>query len=568
MKMKRRIYFSFLLLALVSMLLTACACAFVSFDAEGSRLPAQARRQLQSLAAGLNRAEDPIALLRALPRAPEGERLTLIAPDGTARFDSLTGAPAADSYADRPEFQAALAQGFGENSRLSATLDETTFCAAQRLDSGDVLRLAETTRSPLGTLWRALPLLLQTVFALWILSFFAARYLTRRVVAPISRMQIEGDAEQAYEEAYDELAPLVRTIARQRAKIAEQARALDTREHTTLDIVQGMREGLLLLDSQATVLIANRGALDFFALPEGDYVGKNLLELTRDLGIVGAARAALAGERGERTLRTGARTVRIFFNPVLAQDRVQGRLALMLDVTAHTDAERVRREFSANVSHELRTPLTTILGYAQMIAGGIAKPEDVQGFAQKIQGEVERLVALIQDIIRLSELDERAELAGPLQPVERFDLREAIDAACARLKPAAEAKRVALECQGEPLPILANRRMVDMLLSNLIDNAIRYNLPEGRVRVACSVQDDQARIDVSDTGIGIPPEHLERVFERFYRVDASRSKKTGGTGLGLSIVKHIAQVHGGRAVASSAEGQGATVTVWLGLENG
>ncbi|MCL2495070.1 MAG: ATP-binding protein [Oscillospiraceae bacterium] len=471
-------------------------------------------------------------------------RVTIIDEAGNVTFDNMADPAEMDNHLDRPEVAEALQKGFGESKRYSETLGETTRYYATRLADGSVLRLAITTHSASRFLTRFIPVFLLCLALAACLAFIAARRLTRRITAPINNINL--DAPELTE--YEELLPLMKKIAEQKREIAAQITALQGRADTIEAITGSMREGLVLVDETGIVLAANQSALNIFG--ESNMAQRNILHICRDLEFQQGVKSCLSGANAELDFARGSRMYNVFFSP---------GVILFFDVTERYDLEKQRRTFSANVSHELKTPLTTITALSEMIENGMIKEEDVQGFAGKISKQAKRLLAIIEDIIRLSEFDE----GKTAKEYSSFDLYALAESIVEALRTKADEKHVAVSIAGEHLQITANRQMIDELLYNLIDNAIKYNRENGSVTIALRHEDGFTKIAVSDTGIGIPAEHQGRVFERFYMVDKSRSKATGGTGLGLSIVKHITEHHGGRVELESTEGEGTTVVCYI-----
>jgi two-component system phosphate regulon sensor histidine kinase PhoR len=474
-------------------------------------------------------------------------RVTVIAPDGTVLLDSLTDADTLENHAGRPEIADALGSGTGEAIRFSETQRADTFYRAVRLEDGNVLRLSKTVGSIAGVFTATLPSAALVTLLVLLAARWGAARLTGRIVKPLGEIDFEGENAAVYEE----LAPYRNKIEEQKQEIAAQIAALRARAETIEAITENMREGLILLDPHGTVLSANRAVSELF----GDISRQNILHVCRDERFRQGVKRGLSGLREEIEFARNGRRYSVYFSPVRGE--THGAAVLFLDMTERHEAEKQRREFSANVSHELKTPLTSISALAEMIGNGMARDEDIRGFAVKISGQAARLIDVIGDIIKLSEFDEGR--TGPDR--ERFELYALAETVVNAL--GENEKGVELHLTGQRFDMLANRRMMDELLSNLVENGVKYNRDGGAVTVALSRGNSLCRIAVSDTGIGIPPEHQSRVFERFYRVDPSRSHKTGGTGLGLSIVKHIAEHHGGRVELDSSEGQGTTVTCWI-----
>ena len=393
---------------------------------------------------------------------------------------------------------------------------------------------------------------------------FVSSRLTRRLLRPIEALadNLEQGARGA---AYEELEPFFAKIREQNRLIQEQVKRLREERDTINTITSNMKEGMVLLDLERGILSVNHSALMLLDAAEGVYEGKNILNLSRSELLGDCAGKALAGAAADAVLERDGRACHIFASPVRdAGGAICGAIVLLLDVTEQQRAEQVRRDFAANVSHELKTPLTSISGFAEMMENGMAdNSQDVRRFAGRIYTQAQRLIALTDDIIRLSRI-ERADLTENV-PVE---LRALCDRAVETLRFTAEQKQVEIAVTGGPAPVRGDRQMLDELITNLMDNAVKYNRPGGRVDVSLSVQDGLVCLRVADTGIGIPKEHQERIFERFYRVDQSRSKQTGGTGLGLSIVKHVVERHGGSITLESVPGEGTAVTVRLPADTG
>ncbi len=480
------------------------------------------------------------------------QRVSIIGANGAVEFDNAADPSEMDNHLNRPEVAEALEKGFGASERMSDTLGETTYYYAMRLPDGRVLRLSFTADTVQALLEGASLLFALCLAAALTASLLLANRLTRRIVAPLAAFNLE---DAALPPPYDELAPFLGRIRKQKREIESSALALVERANTIKAINDNMKEGLLLLSRDGVVLTANPAALELFGAGE-ELVGKSILYASRDIELLEKVKLCLKGEKAMYSLSRGGNIYDVFLNPVLDRGERSGAILLFLDVTAQSLAERQRKEFSANVSHELKTPLTTISALSEMIVSGIAKQEDIQAFAEKIGAQSQRLIAMIEDIMRLSQFDE----GGPLEEREEFDLSALAQTVVNSLAGKAAEKGVRVNVTGERFSLSANRRMIDELMFNLLDNAIKYNKENGEVELSLIRNGDTCTISVRDTGIGIPKDQLGRVFERFYRVDKSRSQKTGGTGLGLSIVKHIAERHGGYAAVESRVGAGTKIT--------
>jgi two-component system phosphate regulon sensor histidine kinase PhoR len=444
------------------------------------------------------------------------------------------------SIANREEIVQALSSGTGESKRYSDTLRQEVYYYAVLLDDGTVLCLAKTTRSAWSLFSESLPVVVFVVSGLLIAQYLLAKGLARKLVEPISKVNLK----EGLSAPYDEFAPFVRELERQETRIAKHKADLQKRSDTITAIMDNMSEGVVLVDCSETVAAINPSAAQIFGV-EADWNGRNVLEIVRDVDLLKNVRLALSGSPGEMHLEQGTRVYQVLLSP--AKDR--GAILLFLDVTDKALAEKQRKDFSANVSHELKTPLTTIYGHAEMLSSGMVNENDKPQFYGRIKDEAARMIALVDNIIKISLLDE----GGSPESAEDVDLMASASEAIKCLKEKAEAHSVELILEGESVSIDGSRHQIFELFFNLVDNAIGYNVPGGRVRVAISRDDLQAKIIIADTGIGVPQEALGRVFERFFRVDPSRSKKTGGTGLGLAIVKHIVSAHQGIIVLQSQE---------------
>ncbi len=537
--MRKRIYRSFLGLALPGILLLSALLSFFFYSFSRNREEESIKDSATLFAGFLNRSG-------TLPEEALGVaalRMTVVAPDGTVLFESLPGQ--LENHSDREEIQEAFQNGTGEATRFSDTRKTETYYYAVRLEDGSVLRLSKAVGAISGVFTASLPVIFLVTALILLLANAIARRLTGQIVRPFDTLNLDGENTPVY----DELLPYSQKIAEQKREISRQIDALTNRADTIAAIIDNMREGLILLDQNGTVLSANKSVENLF----GGIAAKNIQHVCRDLDFQKGVKQCLSGENAAVAYENGGKRYDVYFSPVHGG----GAVILFFDTTERHRAERQRREFSANVSHELKTPLTSITALSEMIENGMAKDANIKDFAARISEQAKRLINIITDIIRLSEFDE----GGVRQEFTRFNFRELAESAAGALRD--NKKNVAIHVEGGDFDITANRRMIDELLFNLIDNGVKYNHDGGSVTVTAALEYRQCRIAVSDTGIGIQPEHHERVFERFYRVDGSRSKKTGGTGLGLSIVKHIAEHHGGRVELESAACAGTTVVCWL-----
>ena len=486
--------------------------------------------------------------------ALEGEsyRLTWIAPSGEVLFDSQADESSMENHAQREEVRQALETGEGQSSRYSSTLLEKTIYYAKKLTDGSILRIS-ISRATAGVLVMGMlqPMLVVLAAAL-ILALVLAKRISARIVAPLNRLDLEKPLEN---DTYEELSPLLTRINQQRRQIDAQLRTLQQKKDEFAQITASMNESLVLMNEKGTVLSINPAARTLFHA-EPDCVGRDFLTVERSHEISCAIRRALEEGHAELRVERGGREYQLDISRIESEGTVIGAVLLAFDVTEQAFAERNRREFTANVSHELKTPLQSIMGSAELIENGLVKQEDMPRFVGHIRTEAARLVTLIEDIIRLSQLDEGGEL--PFEPV---DLKKLAEEASASLASAAAEKQVTIRVHGDDRQITTVRRLTSEIIYNLCDNAVKYNREGGSVDVTIDGTAHGAVVTVQDTGIGIPPEHQSRVFERFYRVDKSHSRQSGGTGLGLSIVKHAVQYLGGRIELESQPGKGTTMRV-------
>jgi len=461
-------------------------------------------------------------------------------------------AAAMEKHADRPEVISALANGTGESTRFSNTLLTKTLYYAVKTPKGNVLRIAKTQSSALGLLWDIVPIIVVIVFVVALLAVVMSRLLTKRIIAPINSLNLDTPCEN---DTYDELSPLLLRLERQREELERKMLEITKQQREFEAVTESMNEGLILLSLKGNILSINRSAMNIFGA--GNSTGKHVLTLNRSAAFQEVAECALSGVKSEAQLSIKNRYYQLIGSPVETRDGVLGAVILILDITDKQEAERSRREFTANISHELKTPLTSISGYAEIMKNGTARPEDMKGFAARIYQEASRLIALVDDILRLAQLDEQVVFPDK----EDVDLLALARDVIGRLQPLAEQRDISITLEGEHIVIPGYRKILEEMLYNLCDNAIKYNVPSGSVNVSISCSDNKTVVSVEDTGIGIPEEHQPHVFERFYRVDKSRSKETGGTGLGLSIVKHGAIIHDAEIKLNSSPGIGTKIEI-------
>ena len=480
-------------------------------------------------------------------------RITWIGADGTVLFDSDSDASTMENHLEREEVKQAMVSGYGHSARYSSTLMERLLYSAQRLEDGSVIRLAITQNSVLTIMLGLIqPVLLVSLVAV-ILALALASRVSKTVVRPLNELKLD---EPLNNEGFDELSPLLRRIDSQQRQLKGQALELKQKKDEFLAVTSNMSEGLVLLNSSGTILSINNAALTILDADKSS-VGQDILTVNRSLEMQKLLEEARTGQRSETKLCLTGREYQLDASPIISGGNIGGVALLLFDITERENAEQLRREFTANVSHELKTPLHSISGCAELMKNGMVKPEDTVRFAGQIYSEAQRLINLVEDIIRLSRLDEGAE---DMQR-ERIDLYALSGSVMDSLRDEAKENKITMELCGGPAFIWGVRQLVSGMIYNLLDNAIKYNKADGSVKLSVSNEGEFSVVKVSDTGIGIPPEHQSRVFERFYRVDKSHSKEVGGTGLGLSIVKHSAMVHNAKIDLQSTPGKGTSITV-------
>ncbi len=491
--------------------------------------------------------------LQELENKPSRARITWVAPDGTVLYDNTVDAATMDNHLDREEIREALQSGEGMANRYSHTLTRETANYAMRLSDGSVVRVSDSHDSMLNHLFRLITPVMIVALVIVTVSGILAYTVARRVTEPLNKLDLSSPRPH---ETYKELTPLLDRLAQQNQQIREQMDQLKRRQKEFAAITENMSEGLLVVDSNADLLSYNSGALRLLDVSH-TAPSVNVLTLSDSEGFRSAVTAALDGRHSEEQMDYGGRAYQVIANPVHEKSETVGAVLLILDVTEREEREKLRREFTANVTHELKTPLTSISGFAEMIRMGIARPEDLGHFAGKIHGEAQRLLGLIDDILKLSQLDENS-VPRPKEPV---DLATVTAQVVTRLTANAQRRSITLETHLTPQMVKGVALILDEMIYNLVENAIKYNKEGGEVFVTLQKEGAKVRLTIRDTGIGIPDADRQRVFERFYRVDKSHSKEIGGTGLGLSIVKHGAAFHGATVTLDSTLGQGTVVSL-------
>lgn len=511
------------------------------------------REEANIIMQGVGDDDDMLSMLSQLQTE---NRITLISQDGTVVYDSVADESSMENHSDREEFEGAVTNGEATAARFSDTMQEQIIYYAVLLDDGSVLRLSNE-QSLVSLLLRGL---IVPFVIIMILAFFVAQALSsraaKRIVSPINAL---NPSDENAEEPYPEIAPLLEKIRSQGRHINEQLTEIRRQQLEFMAITENMSEGFLLIDTKQEILSYNSAVTE--VLGDGvSQIPNSAIELDRSPEFRGVVEESLAGNHSERTISVNNRTYSLIANPVKEHDAVVGAVILLLDVTEKESRDQLRREFTSNVSHELKTPLTTIYGVSDMMAAGIVKPEDVTGFAKNIKDESGRMIELIDDIIKLSRLDEGTDA----DEVKDVDINEMAATVIERLALKAEQKNVNVYLEGNPCTVSTNPVLLNEVIYNLCENAIKYSRDSGSVIISTELDEEsnQAVIRVSDTGIGIPHEYRDRIFERFFRVEKSHSDATvEGTGLGLSIVKHAVAGMNGTINLESEEGVGTDITV-------
>ena len=484
-----------------------------------------------------------------------GWRLTWIAEDGTVLYDSETDSSQMENHNEREEVKEARKNGYGESVRYSTTLTERQMYCAKLLDDGTVLRLSDSQYTWWTILLSMMQPILFIVTAAVAISLLLAFRLSKNIVKPLNSLNLDSPLENS---AYPELEPLLGRLAAQQHQLKLQASELERKRNEFLTATDKMMEGIVLLSDRGELLSINAAASRLLGV--SPYcVGKDILLLNNSYEMQELVHRALSGEHTETTLPVGGSDYQINATPVMSDGKVAGAALVIFDVTEKEKAEQIRREFTANVSHELKTPLQSISGCAELLSNGMVKPEDVPEFSHRIYSESQRLISLVEDIIGLSRLDEGAE---DMQRTN-VDLHKLAETARDSLSNAAKEAGVALELCGDGAEVYGIPQLLGTIVYNLCDNAIKYNRRGGSVTVTTENGAGGVTLTVSDTGIGIPKDQQDRIFERFYRVDKSHSKDVGGTGLGLSIVKHAALLHNATVTVDSTPGAGTTFMVFF-----
>lgn len=549
--MKNKIFRALVALAAMAVLVASGLITFLVsqdyFNETKKELAQEARYISMGLESGGNDFLNKIA-------AENGSnvRITLIDTDGIVLFDNQAEAKTLENHAMRQEIMEAVAVGAGEAERFSDTLDKTTYYYAVRLEDGKILRLARTIDSIYKSVLQMLPIMGGIVIVVAFLASIVARRVTFNLIKPLDQVNLDEPLDN---ETYDELAPFLTRIAKQKRQLSKNLKKLRGKQEELTIITNNMNEGLVLLNGQQNVLFINESAAKIFGFSAKEVIGRNILTVDRAQEVQDLLQKVSQAGKGEGLYEKDGHFYQLSGSSVNGS----GSVILIYDVTEKMTAEKLRREFSANVSHELKTPLQSILGYAEIMKNGLVKDEDKQRFLERIHAEAGNMIELIQNIMELSRLDENK----TLDDFEDVDLLKLAQSVTLRLKHKAQTKGVTLNVSGSSACVCGVQSILSEVLYNLVDNSIKYNKDNGKVDVKVQDASDEVTVSVSDTGIGIGAADRERVFERFYRADKSHSKEIGGTGLGLSIVKHGVLFHKGRVELESEPGVGTTITFVL-----
>lgn len=542
--MTKRILRSILLVAVIVLIVSTGATMGILYHHFGGQLEEELRREASYLSVSVEK--EGIEAFESLPA--DAERVTYIDTDGTVLFDNRAEEDAMENHSDREEIQEAFQQGAGTAVRESDTLSQRTLYYAVRLSDGRVLRVSSTQYNLPGLLGGMIQPILIILILMAAISAWMAYRVSKAIVDPINKLDLEKPEEN---QVYDEIAPLLTKINRQQKQIKREIADAKRQQDEFSIITENMEEGFVIIDVHTEVLSYNSSALKLLGAEESKEK-RSILAMNRSQEFQRIVEAVLSGRHVITMLDFGDRSCQIAANPVFHEGEISGAVLLILDVTERMKGEQMRREFTANVSHELKTPLTSISGFAEIINDGFVKPEDTRKFAGRIFKEAQRLITLVNDVIKISQLDE-----GKLPyEKEETDLYELCKEILRRMEERADAAGVHLYLYGPHVKVNTVQTILDEVLNNLCDNGIKYNKKGGNLTVTIEEDGAEARISVQDEGIGISPEDQKRIFERFYRVDKSHSKAIGGTGLGLSIVKHGAMYLGAEVKVESTLGKG------------
>ena len=555
--MKRRIFTSIFFASLLTLILTFAFVSAILYNNAATSIKREVRNESIYISEAIKSYNENIIDISSYLNSAGAKslnRITLISSDGTVTYDNFAQIQTMDNHSDRPEFIDAMKTGQGEITRFSDTLGESTYYYALKLNNNDVLRIASTTKSILGIVTESIVWFILIFIFIILISLLIARLLTKVVVKPINKLDLDNPLSN---DTYEELSPLLLRMEKQKKEIKNRMDELTKTRDDFNFITDNMSEGLVIFSEKGYVLASNKSANKILGISQKQYY----LESCRDSSYIELIESSLNGKPHTAKINRSGYTYQLFASPVKEESKNFATVLFITDITEKDQAEQRRKEFSANVSHELKTPLTSILGYAELISKEIAKKEDIPRFGELIHREAARLLQVIEDIIKLSKLDE----ADLIKEFEDVRLDELCLTVINDLKQKASGYKVKCSFKGQETIIKGYSPILYEMIYNLCDNAIVYNKAEGSVILTLEKNDNKAVLTVADTGIGIPQEHLPRVFERFYRVDKSHSKDTGGTGLGLSIVKHAASLHDAKIDISSKINKGTRISIYFNI---
>lgn len=552
--MKKRFFRYLLGIALLTLFLSTVASMFVFYSGYAKRSNEDLRNIVMTMGESLNKYEDDIAYLEGLANKKLDFRITLIREDGEVLYDSKKDVKLLPSHKDRPEVIEAKKLGYAQVERYSNTLSKDLYYVSLRLDDGNMIRISREMDNLIGAFTKVLPLDILMSLVIFIVAAFVSSSLTKKTFDPLNNL--EEDLINIDTNIFPEISPFINRIKRQKLTIDENYKEIARERDTINTILKNMRESLVIVDENKNLLTVNDSAREIFN-SKRDILGENIINLIRDEEILKMADEALEGKSTEAITRIGNRDYKCYVNPVFEDKRVRGLLILFIDETEEIRALRLREEFSSNVSHELKTPLTSISGFSELLVNDLVEDKDKEGFYKLIYNDSKRLLSLVEDIMKISGLEN----AGDYDK-EEVGLREIISEILKGYEGLIEEKNIKVNFEGDG-SLFENRTMIWELFSNLINNGLKYNKEGGRLNIKISEEEENYKVLIADTGIGIPQEDLARIFERFYRVDKSRSRRVGGTGLGLSIVKHILQNINGKVKIYSQLGQGTTFELLL-----
>lgn len=552
--MKKRFFRYLLGIALLTLFLSTVASMFVFYSGYAKRSNEDLRNIVMTMGESLNKYEDDITYLEGLANKKLDFRITLIREDGEVLYDSKKDVKLLPSHKDRPEVIEAKKLGYAQVERYSNTLSKDLYYVSLRLDDGNMIRISREMDNLVGAFTKVLPLDILMSLVIFIVAAFVSSSLTKKTFDPLNNL--EEDLINIDTNIFPEISPFINRIKRQKLTIDENYKEIARERDTINTILKNMRESLVIVDENKNLLTVNDSAREIFN-SKRDILGENIINLIRDEEILKMADEALEGKSTEAITRIGNRDYKCYVNPVFEDKRVRGLLILFIDETEEIKALRLREEFSSNVSHELKTPLTSISGFSELLVNDLVEDKDKEGFYKLIYNDSKRLLSLVEDIMKISGLEN----AGDYDK-EEVDLREIISEILKGYEGLIEEKNIKVNFEGDG-SLFENRTMIWELFSNLINNGLKYNKEGGRLDIKISEEEENYKVLIADTGIGIPQEDLARIFERFYRVDKSRSRRVGGTGLGLSIVKHILQNIDGKVKIYSQLGQGTTFELLL-----